>query len=449
MGEEDRRVSVLMFPFLAHGHIIPYLGLAKNLSDRGFLIHLCSTPIILVSVKKMIPEKYLDSIRLVELHLPELPGLPPSCHTTNGLPRDLQPTLFKALKMSKPNFAKIMETLTPDLLVFDFLQVWAEGVARALNIPAVSFYNVSAATSSYIRFAIRNPGSEYPFQPLRLKGYSEAIFRAAFSHLKFGERDSMPNPHMVLVRSSMEMEPKYIEFYSQFIGCKVVPIGLLAQDLEEQMEKPHHDKMELLEWLWKKEEGSVVYISFGSEYFLSREDIVEIAHGLELVGSNVSFIWVLRFPHGEQVSAEDSLPKGFLKRIGESGRIVEGWAPQVEILNHPSVGGFLTHCGWNSIMETLNFAVPIIAMPMHSDQSVNAKLLVEMGLAVEITRDDDTHRLCREVIARTVKEAIGGKSGEGLKTRVKDMSKRLKMKQKEEMDAAAMELRKLCVTPHG
>ncbi|XP_019163371.1 PREDICTED: beta-D-glucosyl crocetin beta-1,6-glucosyltransferase-like [Ipomoea nil] len=449
MGEEERRASVLMFPFLAHGHITPYLGLAKNLSDRGFLIHLCSTPIILVSVKKMIPEKYLDSIRLVELHLPELPGLPPYCHTTNGLPRHLQSTLFKALKMSKPNFAKIMETLTPDLLVLDFLQVWAEGVARALNIPAVRFYNVSAATSSYISFAVRNPGSEYPFHPLRLKGYSESIFRAAFNHLKIGERDSswecLPNPQMVLVRSSLEMEPNYIEYYSGFIGCKVVPIGLLAQDLE-QKEKLHQ---ELLEWLWKKEDGSVVYISFGSEHFLSREDTQEIAHGLELVGSNVSFIWVLRFPQGEQVSAEDSLPQGFLKRTGERGRIVEGWAPQVEILSHPSVGGFLTHCGWNSIMETLNFAVPIIAMPMHSDQPVNAKLLVEMGLAVEITRDDGTHRLCREEIARTVKEAIGGKSGEGLKTRVKDMSKRLKMKQKEEMDAAAMELRKLCFTPHG
>nr|GLL31238.1 beta-D-glucosyl crocetin beta-1,6-glucosyltransferase-like [Ipomoea trifida] len=446
MGEVARSPTVLMFPFLAHGHITPYLGLAKDLSDRGFLIHLCSTPIILSSVKKMIPENYSDSIRLVELHLPELPDLPPHYHTTNGLPRHLQPTLRKALAMSKPNFRKIMEALSPDLLVLDFLQVWAEGVARDLHVPAVRFYNVCAATSSYITFSTRNPLSEYPFPGIRLKGFADSSFRATIDHVMRSGRDPeeyLKNPEMVLISSSVEMEPKYIEYYATFLGCKVVPIGLLAQD--PQQNEKHEENAEILHWLGEKEEGSVVYISFGSEYFLSKEDTEEIAHGLEKVvaDSNVNFIWVLRFPHGEKVSAEETLPQGFLKRIGERGRVVEGWAPQVEILGHPSLGGFLTHCGWNSVMESLNSRVPIIAMPMHSDQPVNARFLEEMGLAVEITRDA-AGKLCREEIARVVKEAMGGESGEALKRRVKHMSDRLKLKKKEEIDAAAVELRKLC-----
>ncbi|XP_031099696.1 beta-D-glucosyl crocetin beta-1,6-glucosyltransferase-like [Ipomoea triloba] len=446
MGEVARSPTVLMFPFLAHGHITPYVGLAKDLSDRGFLIHLCSTPIILSSVKKMIPEKYSDSIRLVELHLPELPDLPPHYHTTNGLPRHLQPTLRKALGMSKPNFRKIMEALSPDLLVLDFLQVWAEGVARDLHVPAVRFYNVCAATSSYITFATRDPLSEYPFPGIRLKGFADSSFRATIDHVMRSGRDPeeyLKNPEMVLISSSVEMEPKYIEYYATFLGCKVVPIGLLAQD--PQQNEKHEENAEILDWLGQKEEGAVVYISFGSEYFLSKEDTEEIAHGLEKVvaDSNVNFIWVLRFPHGEKVSAEETLPQGFLERIGERGRVVEGWAPQVEILGHSSLGGFLTHCGWNSVMESLNSRVPIIAMPMHSDQPVNARFLEEMGLAVEITRDA-AGKLCREEIARVVKEAMGGESGEALKRRVKDMSDRLKLKKKEEIDAAAVELRKLC-----
>ncbi|CAH9093775.1 unnamed protein product [Cuscuta epithymum] len=451
MGDAARRPTVLMFPFLAHGHITPYLGLAKNLSDRGFLIYLCSTPILLVSIKKMIPEIYSGSILPVELHLPHLPDLPPHYHTTNGLPPHLHPTLRKALRMSKPNFSNILHTLKPDLLIFDFLQIWAEVMARDLHIPAIRFYNACAATSSYINFMTRNASSasqteSYPYPALRLKGGGEAIFRAAVDNvIKTGREpeECLSEPQMVLMSTSMEMEPEYIEYYSRTIGCKVVPVGILAQ--EPQAEESPENTEEILDWLRKKDEGSVLYISFGSEYFLTKEEMNEMAHGLELLmdPTEISFIWVLRFPKGEKSSAQDSLPHGFVKRIGERGRIVEGWAPQVRILAHPSVGGFVTHCGWNSIMESLNFAVPIIALPMHVDQPVNARFLVEKGLAVEIERGGDG-KLRREEMAKAVDEAIGGENGEALKMRVKNMSFRLKMKQREEMDGAAQELTKLC-----
>ncbi|CAH9070829.1 unnamed protein product [Cuscuta europaea] len=448
MGDAARRPSVLMFPFLAHGHITPYLGLAKNLSDRGFLIYLCSTPILLVSVKKMIPEIYSGSILPVELHLPHLPDLPPHYHTTNGLPPHLHATLRKALRMSKANFSNILHTLKPDLLILDFLQIWAEVMARDLHIPAVRFYNVCAATSSYISFVTRNASSEsqmesYPYPALCPKGRGEAIFQAVVDNvIRTGREpeECLSEPQMVLMSTSMEMEPEYIEYYSRTIGCKVVAVGLLAQEPQAE-ESPE----EILDWLGKKDQGSILYISFGSECFLTKEEMEEMAHGLELVMdlTRMSFIWVLRFPKGEKSSAQDSLPDGFVKRIGERGRIVEGWAPQVRILAHPSVGGFLTHCGWNSIMESLNFGVPIIALPMHVDQPVNARFLVEKGLAVEIERGGDG-KLLREEIAKAVNKAFGGESGEALKMRVRDMSFRLKMKQREEMDGAAHELRKLC-----
>lgn len=440
-----------MFPFLAHGHITPYLGLAKNLSHRGFLIHLCSTPVILSSVKNMIPERYSASIRPVELHLPHLPELPPHYHTTNGLPPHLQSTLRRALRMSKLSFSEIMRALKPDLLILDFLQVWAEGVAHDLRIPTIRFYNVCAATSSYINFTTISfcSGSEdaYPFPAIRLDGHIESVFRTTVEHIMMNERDpeeSISKPEMVLISSSMEMEPEYIQYYSKIIGCKVVPTGLLAQD--QAQESPENTE-EILDWLEKKEEGSVVYISFGSEYFLSKEEIEEMSRGIELVAaapsSKVNFIWVLRSPNGRYMDVEESLPDGFVEKMGERGRIVEGWAPQVRILSHRSVGGFLTHCGWNSIMESLNFSVPVIAMPMHLDQPVNARFLVEKGLAVEVTRDGGG-KFLRTAIARAVEEAFSGKKSEALKMRVKDMSIRLKMKQREEMDNAAQELRKLC-----
>ncbi|KAL3344582.1 hypothetical protein AABB24_023831, partial [Solanum stoloniferum] len=98
--EHKTNVRVLMFPYLAYGHITPFFELAKKLSDKGFSIDLCSTPINLILIKKKITQKYCCSIHLVEIHLPNLPELPLHYHTTNGLPIHLQSTLYKAITMS-------------------------------------------------------------------------------------------------------------------------------------------------------------------------------------------------------------------------------------------------------------------------------------------------------------------------------------------------------------
>ncbi|KAH0673513.1 hypothetical protein KY284_024600 [Solanum tuberosum] len=99
---ETTKLRVLMFPYLAYGHITPFFEVAKKLSDRGFSIDLCSTPINLSYMKKKIPHKYFCSIQLVEFHLPDMSELPPHYHTTNDLPLHLQSTLYKALMMSEP-----------------------------------------------------------------------------------------------------------------------------------------------------------------------------------------------------------------------------------------------------------------------------------------------------------------------------------------------------------
>ncbi|KAE8038761.1 hypothetical protein FH972_011237 [Carpinus fangiana] len=133
-------ISVLMLPWIAHGHISPFLELAKKLTRRNFHIFFCSTPINL----QKLPQKYSLSIQFVELHLPSLPELPPHYHTTNGLPPHLAPTLKKAFDMGSQNFSAILKSLSPDLLVYDFIQQWAPSLALSQNIPAVEFLPTSA-----------------------------------------------------------------------------------------------------------------------------------------------------------------------------------------------------------------------------------------------------------------------------------------------------------------
>ncbi|KAL3505722.1 hypothetical protein ACH5RR_031104, partial [Cinchona calisaya] len=114
----------------------------------------------------------------------------------------------------------------------------------------------------------------------------------------------------------------------------------------------------IVEFLNKKNESSVVYVSFGSESFLSKVEMEEIARGLEF--SNVNFIWVIRFPQGSKDNIEEALPQGFLEKVKERGMVVDGWASQAKILEHSSTGGFLSHCGWSSSLLMQDFVWKLV-----------------------------------------------------------------------------------------
>lgn len=155
----------------------------------------------------------------------------------------------------------------------------------------------------------------------------------------------------------------------------------------------------------------------------------------------MGFIWVLRFHGGEDVTIHEALPQGFLQRIGDRGLVVEGWAPQAEILGHPSIGGFVSHCGWSSTLEAILFGVPILAMPMHLDQPLNAKLVVEIGVGMEVDRGSGGFR--REKLARVIQQVMVEEKGKEAKRNAQELSMRMREKQKEEMDDVVEKLKQL------
>ncbi|KAH0670375.1 hypothetical protein KY290_025799 [Solanum tuberosum] len=408
---ETTNLRVLMFPYLAYGHFTPFLELAKKLSDRGFFIDFCSTPINLNFIKKKIPHKYSCSIQLVEFHLQDLTELPPHYHTTNGFPLHLQSTLYKALMMEKPQFYQILKDQKPDVLVLDIMQPWAVRVASSLNIPAIRYCNAGAATCCYFGHLQLKPGVEFPFTALYLKDYEKEIERhIELEVVEEGER-------IMLLNSSRAIDAKYIDYLSEIGQSNILPTGVVIQDLEDAGDI---EETELIKWIGKKEEHSTVYVSFASECVLTKEEMEEVAYGLEL--SNVHFIWVVR------------------------GRIVEGWAPQARILKHASIGAFVTHCGWNSTLESIEFGVPIIALPMNfcSDQPMNARSVVENGIAVEIARDGNG-KLHRGYIAETIKEVISDeKIGEDLRRKVNSLGENIRLLREEQMDEVAEVIKQLC-----
>lgn len=168
----------------------------------------------------------------------------------------------------------------------------------------------------------------------------------------------------------------------------------------------------------------------------------ELSFGLEL--SKVNFLWVIRFPVGQKISLEAALPKGFLERVGSRGKVVLGWAPQLSILGHSSIGGFVSHCGWSSVMEVLKLGVPIIAMPMHLDQPLNAKLIVDAGVGEEAVRDKDGN-IDRHEVAKIIRKVVAERSGRRLRKKARELSDILTNNGENEIDEVVEELLNLCL----
>jgi hypothetical protein len=182
---------------------------------------------------------------------------------------------------------------------------------------------------------------------------------------------------------------------------------------------------ECLAWLDGQPKASVVFLCFGSLGRFSAEQIKEMAAGLEASGQ--WFLWAVRRPPGDEAGDLDGLfPEGFLQRTGGRGLVVMSWAPQREALAHGAVGGFVTHCGWNSVLEAVMAGVPMLAWPLYAEQRMNRVFLVEeMRLAVAMEGYDKETVKAEEVAAK-VRWLIDSDGGRELRQRTQAAMQRAK-----------------------
>ncbi|KAM3328906.1 hypothetical protein ACQJBY_026166 [Aegilops geniculata] len=184
-----------------------------------------------------------------------------------------------------------------------------------------------------------------------------------------------------ITNSFKELETLYIESYEQIARKKVWTIGPMclchrnSNTTAARGNKAPMDEAQCLQWLDSRKRGSVIFVSFGSLACTTPQQIVELGLGLE--ASKKPFIWVIKagtkFPE-----VEEWLADGFEERVKDRGMIIRGWAPQVMILWHQAIGGFVTHCGWNSTIEGICAGVPMITWPHFGEQFLNEKLLVDV-----------------------------------------------------------------------
>ncbi|VVA98821.1 unnamed protein product [Arabis nemorensis] len=232
----------------------------------------------------------------------------------------------------------------------------------------------------------------------------------------------------ILVNSVAEMEPQALKFFSDgnMNTPPVYAVGPVLEFKTDGKDFGDEKRSEILRWLDEQPLSSVVFLCFGSMGGFSEEQAREIAVALEQSGHR--FLWSLRraslvgdmtgCPPGEFKNLEEILPEGFLDRTVEIGKIIS-WAPQVAVLESPAIGAFVTHCGWNSILESLWFGVPTAAWPIYAEQQFNSFHMVEeLGLAAEIRKD---YR--RDFLSGTVEIVTAEEIERGIKCAMEQDSK--------------------------
>ncbi|XP_057967452.1 putative UDP-rhamnose:rhamnosyltransferase 1 [Malania oleifera] len=434
------QIHVAMVPWLAFGHLIPFLQLSIALAKAGVRVSFVSSPKNIQRLPKF-PPHLQHLINLVALPLPAVDLLPEGAEATTDIPFEKIQYLKIAYDLLKNPFKQFVAGALPDWILIDFSAPWAAEVAEESRIPLVYFSVFSTAKCAFFgppkylagngRTSVRPSPESMTCPPDWVSFPSKVAYRrheAIAMHAGvYGENASgitdgerlakvVQTCQAVAIRTCAEFEGEYLNLHRELIGKPVIPVGLLLPEKTEEKGNTDVSWSEIFKWLDERKPKSVVFVGFGSECKLSRDQVYEIACGLEL--SELPFLWALRKPSWA-IDDADAQPPEFGRRTKGQGVVCMGWAPQMEILAHPSIGGSLFHAGWGSAIEALQFGHCLVVLPFIIDQGLNARLLVEKGLGVEVERGEDG-TFGGEDIANSLRMAMVSEEGEQLRARAKE-----------------------------
>ncbi|KAI3945983.1 hypothetical protein MKX01_024739 [Papaver californicum] len=424
--EDGEQLHIVMVPWLAFGHLIPFLELSKSLAEMGHRISFISTP---RNLQRLVQNQSSSPfINFVSFPLAKDDNLRDQAEATIDLPLEEVPYLKIAYDSLEGPVSIFLENSRPDWIIYDFAPNWVPPIASRLDIPCCFFSIFNASLNCFFGppsgFTKRKTPEDFTVTPNWISFPTNLAFRIheirkVFNSVeinvsgisdasRFGS--TIQGCQVVAIRSCMEFESEHLDLLEKLFEKPIIPVGLLpppSPDVNDEDDK-NEEWMRMREWLDKQEQKSVVYIALGTEAALTKEETSELALGLEL--SNIPFFWVLRKPTGSTDDLSSMLPEGFEERT--KGFLCFSWAPQMRILGHPSLGGFLTHCGWSSVIEALGYGCPLILLPIINDQALNARTLVWKKVGLEIERDDKDGSFTREAVAKSLRTVMVDEEGE-------------------------------------
>ncbi|KAG5238291.1 UDP-glycosyltransferase [Salix suchowensis] len=428
-GQERRRRLVLVAaPF--QGHINPLLQLSAVLHSKGFSITIVHT-----QFNSPDPSNYPEFNFLFIQD-----GL--SDHDVASL--DLTAIVLVLNEKCQLPFQECLARLVKEqetrddgiaCVIYDELSYFSEAAARNLKLPSIIFRTSNANTflartviiEMYVqgRIPLADPLSqkavlEHP--PLRERDLPISSFGPMknFFNLIGNVRDVRRSS--AIVYNTMDcLEGSSIAKLQQLCHVPIFAIGPIHKIVPAPSCSLLEEDTDCMSWLDRQAPSSVIYVSPGSLASMDAKDILEMAWGL--ANSKQPFLWVVRpgSVHGsEQV---ESLPDGFRAIVGEQqGRVVK-WAPQKEVLAHNAVGGFWSHCGWNSLLESISEGVPLICRPSFGDQKVTARYVSQVW-RVGLHLEDE---LERGEIESAIRRLMADKEGDEMRQRAMNLKEKAEL----------------------
>nr|AUI41137.1 uridine 5'-diphospho-glucosyltransferase 23 [Rhodiola rosea] len=430
--QSDHQAHIISFLFPAQGHINPNLQFCKRLVAKGLKVTLITTisirNTIYPSKSQMPDESDLSGINIEFIS----DGFNDAKKVAAQIAEDIDAylELFKVAVMQ--SLIKFLQTTgewdcQPKVIVYDSNMPWIQDVADQFGLYGAAFFTASCAVANIFHLAnegvVKLPVEgqvSVPGMPLLESkdvpsSLHEVTCYSIILKLLLSQFDNLSRAKWVLFSSFDQLEGEVLKTLPSQWAIKTIGPTIPSMYLDKRLNTDRDYGLYLLKpdegttkaWLNAKKEGSVLYISFGSLANLSEEQAQEVAYALKTIKH--SFIWVVREPERKK------LPTDFIENLPDNGLILS-WCSQLEVLNHSAIGCFLTHCGWNSVLEALSAGVPMVAMPQWMDQPTNAKYVEDVwkvGIRVKtnqsgkvIPRDEINHCISQVMDEGTTKRDI-------------------------------------------
>ncbi|KAK9698806.1 hypothetical protein RND81_08G132300 [Saponaria officinalis] len=419
-----------MVPFPTQSHLNQLLQLSHLIASYGLQVHYAGSTVHNRQVKlrdqnseresqvtraKFLKVKFHD-FKLGPYSMPS-----PDPNAPANAPSHLQPLRLATVGLREPIFGLLKELAAKYrriIVIHDTLMSCVVQDVRSIpNAEVYTFHVTSAFALFYGRWESM---AEKPFQiegvPTRVpcnEGYNTTSDFKDFIVSQI--RLSLELASGSINNSSRLIECKFIELYQKLpVNSKIRHFALGPFNPIEKtvgVAEEYKNRHRCLQWLDQQEIQSVIYVSFGTLTSMTDDQIAELAIGLEKSGQK--FIWALLVADKGDIFVKDDagdqkrrpkLPDNYEERVKNRGLVVTEWAPQLDILAHPSTGGFVSHCGWSSCVESISMGVAIAAWPITSDQPKNAVLLTEvLGVGVLVR---DWEQRSKVVDSSTVENAV-------------------------------------------
>ncbi|KAF3647239.1 putative zeatin O-glucosyltransferase-like [Capsicum annuum] len=428
--KQDHEVVIVMVPFPVQGHLNQLLQLACLIASSYDLpVYYVGSATLnrqaQVRANALNPSD-IAKIHFHEVPIPEFSSPPPDLSASRKFPLHHKP-LWDASLFLREHIASFLRDVSSKsrriVVVHDpFMSFNVQDVYSLPNAESYIFNGVSAFYSYCFSFLFRGMSIQREDEFLKKLPSLEGEMPDELRDFLAIQGPYMDTRSGSILNTSKVIEGEFLDSLAQVERVKQWAIGPI---LPTKLDNASNSNNICLKWLNKQPPRSVLCISFGTTTTFSDREVMELAMGLEQ--SKQKFIWVLReADRGDIFTGEArklELPEGFEERVKGVGLVMREWVPQPEILAHSSTGGFMSHCGWNSCIESITMGVPIAAWPMHSDQPMNSFLVTEV-LKIGLTVREWEKReelVSASTIENVVRKLMASEEGDGIRKRAEEL----------------------------